>query len=109
MFLDERTVDKLLNVRNALKLEQLHLGVQAAVQWHYHFPRARVGARILDRGFVIEVVRRSWSKALGHDRSLAEEISCPVEPNREREASRVNDECVSLPLTDRFARPGVDV
>src|SRR4029450_8367457 len=66
----------------------------------------RIGFRIVNRDFKIQVAKISTSEALGHFERLGCRMSSDVQPGLVIESGGTDDKLVSFPRSNRVAQPG---
>src|SRR6185295_2332222 len=73
-------IKKLIGKRHAFVLEDLGVFIDYTVERHLDGPGPRVCERIVERGFVPDVVRSEKSEALGNFQLIAVMIAGAIEP-----------------------------
>src|SRR5512138_1524444 len=96
--LSQMPVDLLFGVRLAFEFEHAVIVVDDAVQRHADLPWPREDGRVLDRGFVAQVVRAGRRVTLGDLRVVAEVVAGPIEPRLAVQARDLDDERVAFPV-----------
>src|SRR5262249_50966294 len=111
--------EQLLGVLRALEFEELHVFLETTIERHADLPGSGKDFRILDRGFVRQVIRTEGGEALHHMQALGVEIPGSVEPMlagrplwREKdgcgEGRDIDDERIRLPSPVRPPHPTID-
>src|SRR5262249_62252162 len=87
----ERLVHHLFDKRDAIELDELHVRLHPTVQRKAHLPGPRKHLWILDRGFVLDVIRADWLVALDDMKLVAMKVSRSIEPRVRFEARHVDN------------------
>ena len=80
-----------------------------AVERHGDLPRPREDLRVLDRRFVLDVIRLRHGVALGDLERFAVVIAGAIEPALIVEAAGLDDERAAVPRPDRLPHPRIDL
>src|SRR5262245_24071231 len=91
-WLAEFPVQQLLGERHALELEELNLLFHPSIEREADLPRPREHLRILDGGFVHQVIRADGRVALDDVERVAVKIPGAIEPRLAAQAGHVDDE-----------------
>src|SRR5262245_22503401 len=94
-------VHQLFDKRHTVEFDELNIRLYTAIEREADFPRPRKHLGILNRRFVLEVVRTQRPVAFDHMKVRAVEISCTVEPGMVREPRHVDNERIALPVAIR--------
>src|SRR5712692_1819862 len=103
----EPSVQQLFREWYALEFQGLSVLFHAAIEGEAHLPGASKHLRVLDRGFVREVVRTHGSVAFNHMQRVAMEVPGPVEPGLLAESCHVNNQRIPFPAAARPAHPRI--
>src|SRR4249920_677048 len=99
------TLRRFSGKRKAFVLEQLSVLLFMSIEEHAHLPGPREPLRILDRGFVPDVIRSRRGVALDDMQRIAVKITGSIEPGLIVEVGDVDDERVAVPSAAGVAHP----
>src|SRR5262249_5554129 len=85
-------IQHLFHERHAIELHQLHVLLDAAIKREPNLPRPREHLRIVDRRFVLQMVRRNRREPLGDLQHVAVVIADAIQPGVGVEVRRLDDE-----------------
>src|SRR5436190_18752103 len=105
--LAEMPVHQFFDELHAPEFHNLRVLFQSTIEEHADLPRSREHVRILDGGFIEEMVGARGGESLDNVQGVAVEISRAVEPGLVVETRGVDDQRFSFPVSVRPSHPAV--
>src|SRR6188768_1935634 len=103
----EMAVQEIFHEFHASELENLRIGLDAAIEGHAHLPWPGKDLGILDRHLVVERVGAPSGEAFHHVQRIAVEVAGTVEPAQVVEPLRIDDQRLPFPTSVRPPHPAI--